>query len=112
MRTRSRAAALGVCGFWVAATGLAADGTIDNTAEAAGTDGDVPRRQLVKFNEYEGPFATLRIGGSFLYDYAAYSQEANSKEQMTLAPADKLRDFRFVIKGSFPKVAGLSYTLG
>ncbi len=108
---RSRGLVLCVCGSLASAC-FAADNSVTEGAEAAGTDGDTPRRQLVKFNEYEGPFATLRVGGGFLYDYVAYSQDENSKEQMKLASTGKLRDFRFLIKGQFPKVAGLSYTLG
>lgn len=85
---------------------------LTSVSEAAGADGDVPRRRLVKWNEFEGPWATLRIGGGLLYDHAAYDQDADSKEQMTLAPAGKLRDFRFLLKGRFTRIGGLSYTLG
>lgn len=85
---------------------------LTDTSEAAGADGDVPRRRLISWNEIEGPWATLRIGGGFLYDYAAYSQDADSKEQMGLEPTDKLRDFRFLLKGRFTLIEGFSYTLG
>lgn len=119
------------CGLWLAPaarvaaepaderTATAADvqllresaGLTDRTEAAAG-DGDEPRRQLVNWNEYHGPWVTLRVGGGFLYDYAAYSQDEDSKQQMSLQPTGKLRDFRVLLKGVFPKVPGLSYTLG
>ena len=38
----------------------------------AGRASRVPARQFVKWNEYEGPYLTLRFGGGFLYDYTAY----------------------------------------
>jgi len=85
---------------------------LTTVAEAAGSDGNVPRRRLIDWNEIEGPWATLRIGGGFLYEYDAYSQDADSKEQMGLEPTDKLRDFRFLLKGRFTRIEGLSYTLG
>jgi phosphate-selective porin OprO/OprP len=84
----------------------------DTRAEAAEADGDEPRRQLVKWNEYEGPYFTARLGGGFLYDYAAYAQDADSKQQLSLSPASGVRDFRLLLKGRFPKIPRLTYTLG
>ena len=89
-----------------------AEPSIDNRVEAAEADGDEPRRQLVKWNQYEGPFITARLGGGFLYDFAAYGQDATSKDQLTLGPKDGLRDFRVLLKGNFPQIPRLSYTLG
>jgi phosphate-selective porin OprO and OprP len=89
-----------------------AEPSIDNRVEAAEADGDEPRRQLVKWNQYEGPFITARLGGGFLYDFAAYGQDAASKDQLTLSPKDGLRDFRVLLKGNFPQIPRLSYTLG
>ncbi|MEO8309012.1 MAG: porin [Pseudomonadota bacterium] len=54
----------------------------------------------------------MRVGGGFLYDYVAYSQDEDSKSQMSLQPTGKLRDFRILLKGEFPKIPGLTYTLG
>lgn len=85
---------------------------LTNTNEAAGSDGDAPRRQLVSWNEYKGPFVTARLGGGFLYDYSAYDQDEDSKAQMDLAAKADLRDFRVLLKGAFPTIPGLSYTLG
>ncbi len=89
-----------------------AEPSIDNRVEAAEADGDEPRRQLVKWNQYEGPFITARLGGGFLYDFATYGQDATSKDQLTLGPKDGLRDFRVLLKGDFPQIPRLSYTLG
>ena len=51
------------------------------------------------WNQFDGPFSTLRIGGGFLYEYAAYIQDDISKEQIKLEPAFKLRDFRVTMSG-------------
>ncbi|HEY2808114.1 MAG TPA: porin [Steroidobacteraceae bacterium] len=97
-----------------AATGqVSASGAVyDDQLDAAEADGIAPRRQLVKWNQYEGPYFTLRLGVGAGWDYAAYAQDAESKEQMTLHSTDGLRDFRFLFKGRFPTVKGLSYTVG
>jgi len=85
---------------------------LTSSNDAAGADGDAPRRKLVSWNEYAGPFITARLGGGFLYDYSAYDQDEDSKAQMDLAAKADLRDFRLILKGAFPKIPGLSYTIG
>jgi phosphate-selective porin OprO/OprP len=85
---------------------------LDNQLDAAEADGIEPRRQLVTWNHYEGPYFTLRVGAGFGYDYAAYAQDENSKQQMTLSPKAAVRDFRLLLKGRFPTIPRLSYTLG
>src|SRR5262245_4128305 len=91
---------------------VASESTVDDALDAAEADGAEPRRQLVHWNEYKGPYFTARLGGGFLVDYSAYSQDDDSKQQMTLHPTTKLRDFRLLLKGKFPKLPRLSYTLG
>jgi phosphate-selective porin OprO/OprP len=85
---------------------------LDDQLDAAEADGIEPRRKLVAWNHYEGPYFTLRVGAGFLYDFAAYAQDEDSKEQMKLSPADGVRDFRLLFKGRFPTIPRLSYTLG
>lgn len=74
-------------------------------AGMAAGDGDleIPARRFVKWNEYTGPISTLRFGGGFLYDYAAYSQDDVSEQQIDFTDGSKLRDFRFLLKGRFVK---------
>jgi len=76
--------------------------SLDDTPPEAGDEelGE-PARKLIKFNEFEGEHATFRFGGGFLYEYAAYSQDENSKEQFALLPTPKVRDARILLKGSF-----------
>jgi phosphate-selective porin OprO/OprP len=75
--------------------------TIENTS-AAGDSPDEPRRKLVKWNEYEGPYITFRAGGGFLVEAGGFQQDAESKEQFKLKPDYRLRDFRFLLSGKFP----------
>src|SRR5690242_17837583 len=95
-----------------ASQAAAAAPALDDQLDAAEADGDRPRRQLVAWNSYEGPYFTLRVGAGLLWDYSAYAQDADSKDQMMLSPTDGFRDFRLLFKGRFPKVKGLSYTIG
>ena len=55
----------------------------------------------MKFNEYAGPLGSFRVGFNFMWDYAAFSQDANSEEQISFATNDnsKLRDFRVLFGG-------------
>jgi phosphate-selective porin OprO and OprP len=88
--------------------------TLDDTIEAGEALAKDPRRRLVKWNEYEGPFFTIRVGGGLLYEGAAYAQDADSKEQFDLEPEAKVRDARLVIKGRFfPKwKRAITYSAG
>ena len=84
---------------------------IDETMEAG--EGDPPRRRLVRFNEYEGPFGSIRFGGGFLYDFVAYDQDAPSKEQFPdLSPEWKVRDTRILFSGSFKTKRPISWSTG
>src|SRR5262245_14800879 len=77
---------------------------IEDTIDASEAD-KAPRRQLIHWNEYDGPYFSIRVGGGYLYDYAAYSQDDNSKEQFALTPDGKLRDARVLFRGAlkFPR---------
>jgi phosphate-selective porin OprO/OprP len=85
---------------------------IDDTADAAEADGDIPRRRLISWNEYEGPYFTVRVGGGLLFDAVTYDQDEDSEEQLELDPDVKLRDFRFLFKGKIKFIPRLSYTIG
>ena len=73
--------------------------TIDDTIEAGESDSEEPARKLIRWNEYEGPWFTIRAGGGLLYDTAASSQDDASEQQFVLAADDGLRDARLLLKG-------------
>jgi hypothetical protein len=79
-------------------TAIAPDSSIVRKIEAGDfADVETPRRQLVKFNEYKGPYFSVRVGGGLLYDFGAFIQDANSKEQVGDLDEDiKFRDGRVV----------------
>ena len=89
--------------------------TLDDTVDAGETDDDIDHapREMAKWNEYRGPYVTFRAGMGFLVDTAAYAQDDASKEQIAMLPAQRLRDFRFVLGGSFPSLSRkVTYNVG
>jgi len=87
---------------------------IEDTIEAGEAEAKEPRRSLIDWNHYEGPFFTIRAGGGVLYDYAGYSQDANSRQQLDLTPESKVRDVRVLLKGrlKFPFTRQITYSSG
>src|SRR3954467_12578896 len=77
------------------------DSTLVNAISAGEADAEPKTRHFIKWNEFDGKYATFRFGGGFLLDYSAYSQDAASKEQVTLTDAVKIRDSRVIISGRF-----------
>jgi phosphate-selective porin OprO and OprP len=77
--------------------------SLDETMEAGESD-EEHKRKLISWNEYHSPYFTLRFGAGLLYEFDAYSQDDQSKEQFSLLPTEKIRDFRFLLNGKlFPK---------
>ena len=81
------------------------DSPDDDTIEAGEADAETPRRRLIRWNEYEGPLFTLRVGGGVLYDYAAFSQDEESTQQFQLSSDGKMRDGRVL----FPRIVSASH---
>src|SRR6185437_4580209 len=80
--------------------------TLQDTVDAGEMDDDMeePRRGMAHWNEYRGPHITARAGMGLLLDTASYAQDDVSKEQIAMLPTQRLRDFRFVLGGSFPSL--------
>jgi phosphate-selective porin OprO and OprP len=94
-------------------TGVQArDSLLDAGVSAGEAEADPPRRRLVKWNEYEGPLFTFRLGGGFLVDYGAYSQDAASKAQAQLTAGFKIRDSRIIIGGRIKTRRRITYQAG
>ena len=89
----------------------APDSTIDRST-AGEEEADTPRRRMTKWNEYDGPITTLRLGFAFLVDFTEFAQDSESKQQFDLEPDVALRDFRFVLGGRFKTERVIKWTLG
>ena len=64
-------------------------------------EAEAPNRKLVKWNELDGRFATMRFGGGLLYEVATFAQDEESKQQFDLATDHKVRDTRLIFSGRF-----------
>jgi phosphate-selective porin OprO/OprP len=73
---------------------------LDDTLTAGDEDNPRQVRELVKWNHYEGKYASIVLGGGFLYEYDAYAQNSASKEQFQLFATPKLRDARIWFNGA------------
>lgn len=90
---------------------LATTSTIDTTLQAGEADA-VPSRRFTKWNEYDGPISTLRLGFGLALEADGFQQDAEAKQQV-LAPNEAgLRDFRFLLKGRFKTQRPITWTLG
>jgi phosphate-selective porin OprO and OprP len=85
---------------------------IDDTIEAGEADAVEPVRRLVSWNEFDGRFFSIRVGGGLLYEYAAYSQDENSKAQIDLTPEAKVRDTRVLLKGRLKFRRAVTWSAG
>jgi len=87
------------------------DPTFENTIQADQSD-EPPKRQLVHWNEYQGPHFSIRVGGGFLYEIAAFAQNQESKEQISTQFGYKIRDFRVLLNGAFPSLKRVTWCAG
>jgi phosphate-selective porin OprO/OprP len=83
--------------------------SVDTTAEAGEP---VPKRRMVKWNEYDGPISSFRFGFGFLVDMVTYSQDDKSKQQVSPEPDAGLRDFRLLFRGRFKTKRPFSWCVG
>ena len=80
---------------------------LDDSMEAA--EDEMPqvdrKRKLVRWNEYEGPWITMKFGLAAMFEVAGFSQDENNIEQLgQLETTYKVRDFRLLLSGRFPKI--------
>lgn len=89
-----------------------ADSTLESAVEAGEAATEPPKRRLVRWNEFDGKFMTVRLGGGFLVDYATYAQDDASREQFDLEPAFKVRDARILLKGRIKTRRPVTWSMG
>jgi phosphate-selective porin OprO/OprP len=64
------------------------------------------------WNHVDLKVITVRFGAGFLFDWATYEQDTASKEALPLEAAEKVRDFRILLKGDFPWLPRATYMIG
>ena len=85
--------------------------TIETTVEAGESDAEEHRRPFVK-NEYDWPGTTFHFGLGFLLEYDAFSQDADSRDQLSLDPGGGIRDWRILFRGRFKTERPFSWSIG
>ena len=108
----SNAAAQEAAASAPAAAPAAQDSPLDDTIDAGESSAEAPRRKLVKWNEYEGPWFTIRAGGGYLFEYASFSQDASSQQQFALENDWKVRDARVLFNGRLKFKRATTWSLG
>ena len=73
--------------------------SVEDKQEAGEASVDPPARRLVRWNEFEGPFFTLRASAGVILDAGTYAQDEASREQFELEPDWQVRDFRVMLNG-------------
>src|SRR5262245_2453470 len=86
--------------------------TLDDTLVAGDDEVSEPVRKLITWNQYDGPLFSMTIGGGFLYEYAAFAQNENSKEQFALSPHAKTRDLGILFRGALKTDRQTTWSVG
>lgn len=74
--------------------------TVDTPPEAGDEDALNKSRRFSRWNEFDGKWASIRLGAYYVLDYGAYDQDPASEQQMPdLETGFKMRDFRLLFKG-------------
>ena len=85
-----------------------------------GTQGEVfrevdslnPKDLGMKLNEFDGPLSSLKFGGGIMYEFAGYSQDDESKTQVSPEAGFKVRDARFTMSGKLKTKREITWKAG
>src|SRR5688572_27261451 len=86
--------------------------TIPLPLTAGEADGERPRRNLFPYLNWDWGFTTFHLGLATGFDIAWFSQDDDSKDQVTMDQGLKWRDFRFVGSGRFNTKRPATWQIG
>ena len=98
-------------------TKIIPDGTEGEMLEVVKDDTLPTELKKSRWRLFPGKVTSFKLGGGFLYDFVAYSQDATSKEQLdsigkVLKPTFAVRDFRLTLSGQFRTKRTISWKAG
>ena len=98
-------------------TKIIPDGTEGEMLEVVKTDTLPTDLKKDRWRLFPGKVTSFKLGGGFLYDFVAYSQDDISKRQTdslgkVLEPTFAVRDFRLTISGQFRTKRTISWKAG
>ncbi len=94
------------------ATDTTSRSALEDSIEAGEASVAEPTRKLVRWNEYDGPLISMRLGAGFLVDAATFSQTEQSRQQIAVESGVKVRDFRLLLKGTLKFKRPVTWTCG
>jgi phosphate-selective porin OprO/OprP len=86
--------------------------TTEDRQEAGEASAAPPARRLVKWNEFEGPFFTLRASAGVILDAGTFAQDEASRQQFELEPDWQVRDFRVMLNGRIKTKRAITWCAG
>lgn len=86
--------------------------SVEGTQVAGDSSANPPARRLVRWNEYEGRFFTLRASAGVLLDAGTFAQDDASREQFDLQPDWQVRDFRVLLNGRIKTRRAITWSAG
>jgi phosphate-selective porin OprO/OprP len=86
--------------------------SVEDRQEAGEASAAPPARRLVKWNEFEGPFFTLRASAGVILDAGTYAQDDASREQFPLDSDWQVRDFRVLFNGRIKAKRAITWSAG
>jgi phosphate-selective porin OprO/OprP len=66
----------------------------------------------VKWNEFEGPFFTLRASAGVILDAGTFAQDEASRQQFELESDEQVRDFRVMLNGRIKTRRAITWCAG
>lgn len=93
------------------------DGTEGELLEKVEGDSVPEKWRHKRWRLFTGRYSTIKLGGGFLYEYAGYLQDENSRRQMDslgtpISGEFKVRDFRIVASGQLKTKRSISWKAG
>jgi phosphate-selective porin OprO/OprP len=85
---------------------------VEDALQAGGSSADPPARRLIKWNEFEFKFFTLRAGAGIIVDAGAFAQDEASREQFELEKDWQVRDFRLMFNGRIKTKRAITWCAG
>jgi phosphate-selective porin OprO/OprP len=85
---------------------------VEDGLAAGESSSEPPRRRFTKWNEYEGPYFSIRASAGVILDAATFIQDETSEEQRDLEPGWEVRDFRIMFNGRIKTPRDITWCAG
>jgi phosphate-selective porin OprO and OprP len=88
-------------------------GEVFRPKDSIPVSGNKTQAKLARGNEWDGTVTTMKLTVGFMYEYAGFIQDNESKQQIQLdQPLFYTRDFRFILSGIFKTKREIAWKVG